>query len=83
MFDVGADPALTRGRPPSLASGVTAGIGRAMSDPTQRATGGMTTACLDTEIQRNTGNPQRRGRVTRNRTPARERPGRLGWRRGP
>jgi hypothetical protein len=36
-----------------------AGIGRTTSDPTQRATGVMTTACLYTEIQRNTGNPKR------------------------
>ena len=35
-----------------------AGIGRTTSDRTQRATGVMTTACLDTEIPRNTGNPE-------------------------
>jgi hypothetical protein len=35
------------------------GIDRPTSDPTQRATGVMTTACLYTEIQRNTGNPER------------------------
>jgi hypothetical protein len=34
------------------------GIDRPTSDPIQRATGVMTTACLDTEIQRNTGNPE-------------------------
>ena len=41
----------------TLASKETVGIDRPTSDPTQRATGVMTTACLYTEIQRNTGNP--------------------------
>ena len=36
-INVGADPALTRGRPLSLASRETGGIGRPMSDPTQRS----------------------------------------------
>ena len=36
-FNVGADPPLTRGRPPSLANKDTAGIGRSTSDPTQRS----------------------------------------------
>jgi hypothetical protein len=37
----------------------TVGIDRPTSNPTQRATGVMTTACLHMEIQRNTGNPKR------------------------
>ena len=57
--NVGADLALGWGRPQPLASRETVGIGRPTSDPTQRATGVMTTACLYTEIQRNTGNPKR------------------------
>lgn len=36
-FNVGADPPLTRGRPPSLANRETVGIGRPKSDPTQRS----------------------------------------------
>jgi len=36
-FNVGADPPLTRGRPPSLANRETGGIGRPESDPTQRS----------------------------------------------
>jgi hypothetical protein len=36
-FNVGADPPLYRGRPSSLASRETGGIGRPMSDPTQRS----------------------------------------------
>jgi hypothetical protein len=36
-FNVGADPPLTRGRPPSLANGETGGIGRPKSDLTQRS----------------------------------------------
>src|SRR5258708_39766535 len=39
-IDVGAGPALTRGRPPSLANRETRGIGRSISDPTQRYHGG-------------------------------------------
>jgi len=49
MSNVGADLALAWGRPKPLASRETGGIGRPMSDPTQRATGVMTTACLYTE----------------------------------
>jgi hypothetical protein len=56
--NVSADLALVWGRPPPLASMETVGIDRPTSDPTQRATGVMTTACLYTEIQRNTGNPE-------------------------
>jgi hypothetical protein len=36
-FNVGADPPLTRGRPPSLANRETGGIGRPKSDLTQRS----------------------------------------------
>ena len=57
MTDVDADPATRRGRPQPLASRETVGIGRPTSDPTQRATGVLTTACLYTEIERNTGSP--------------------------
>ena len=57
--NVCADLALVWGRPKPLASRETVGIDRPTSDPTQRATGVMTTACLYTEIQRNTGNPKR------------------------
>ena len=57
--NVCADLALAWGRPKPLASMETVGIDRPTSDPTQRATGVMTTACLYTEIQRNTGNPER------------------------
>jgi hypothetical protein len=55
--DVGADPATRRGRPRPLVSREMGGIGRPASDPTRRATGVMTRACLDTEIHRNTGSP--------------------------
>jgi hypothetical protein len=50
MTNVDADPATRRGRPQPLASKETAGIRRPTSDPTQWATGVMTTACLYTEI---------------------------------
>jgi hypothetical protein len=59
MTNVDADLALRWGRPQPLANRETVGIGRPMSDLTQWATGVMTTACLHTEIQRNTGNPKR------------------------
>jgi hypothetical protein len=55
---VDADPATRRGRPQPLASRETVGIGRPTSDPTQWATGVMTTACLYKGIHRNTGNPK-------------------------
>ena len=45
--------------------------------------GVMATACLHKEIRRNTGSPSGGQGVTPNRTPARDRPGRLGWRTGP
>ena len=45
--------------------------------------GAMAPACVQMGIGRNTGSPARRWRVTTNRTPVRDRLGRVGWRRGP
>jgi hypothetical protein len=45
--------------------------------------GVVATACMHKEMTRNTGSPTRWGRVTLNGTPARDRFGRIGWRRGP
>ena len=59
--DVDADPATWRGRPQPLASRVTVGIGRPTSDPTQRATGVMTTACLYREINATRETPSGEG----------------------
>ena len=50
---------------------------------TSGPTGVLAMACLQTEIRRNTGSPERWRRVTANWTPARDRPGRPGWRTGP
>jgi hypothetical protein len=46
-------------------------------------TGVVTTACLEEETKRNTGNPGGVVRVTGNEDSARSRLGRAGWRRGP
>ena len=51
--DVGADPPTTRGRPRSQVSGE-------RTDPSCGPTGVMATACLHTEIRRNTGDLRRR-----------------------
>jgi hypothetical protein len=59
--NVCADLAIAWGRPQPLASKETAGIGRPTSDPTQRATGVMTTACLYTEISATWETPSREG----------------------
>jgi hypothetical protein len=59
--NVDADPATWRGRPQPLASKETAGIRRPTSDPTQRATGVMTTACLYKEINATWETPSREG----------------------
>ncbi len=69
-FNVGADPSLTRGRPPSPGKGERLIL-------TGGPTGVVATACLHKETGRNTGDP-RRWSVRTNRTPARDRPGRLG-----
>jgi hypothetical protein len=80
---VGADPPYIRGRPPSLGIRDTVGIGRPTSEPTQRSHRGIGDGMSEEETRRNTGNPRRCGVTARNRTPARDRPGRLGWRTGP
>jgi hypothetical protein len=76
---VGADPAKGWGRPRSQNSPAS---NKAACDPT----GVMTTACLSKKIAATRENPGG-GRVPRSmpsdRTPARDRPGRLGSRRGP
>ena len=45
--------------------------------------GVMVSACLEEEIDRKTGSPTRRRRVTANQTPVTDRLGRVGWRIGP
>jgi hypothetical protein len=81
--DVGADPPYLRGRPPSMGHWGTVGIGRPASDSTQRSHRGIGDGMPEEEIRSNTGSPSRRGVKARNRTPARDRPGWLGWRTGP
>jgi len=80
--DVDADPAFKGGRPLSLEERETGGIGRPMSDSIPASHRGNDDGMSAHGDQRNTGNPRRWGRVTPNRTPARDRPGRRGWRRG-
>src|SRR5436853_680025 len=62
-FNVGADPPLTRGRPPSPVSGERLILSGG-------PTGVVATACLHKEIGRNTGD-HRRWSARTNRTPAR------------
>ena len=59
--NVCADLALAWGRPKPLASMGTVGIGRTTSNPTQRATGVMTTACLYTGINATRETPSGEG----------------------
>ena len=59
--NVDADLALGWGRPQPLASMETAGIRRFTNDPTQRATGVMTTACLYKEINATRETPSGEG----------------------
>ncbi len=73
-YKVGADPPMIRGRPPSLAN---RGSGP-MADEIQ-----VETECRHTGDPCNTEKPTRQRRVTSNRTPARDKPGCLGWRTGP
>jgi len=80
-YDVGADPPIIRGRPPSLVKA------EVVESPSFRAirsngpTGVLVTACRHTGNCCNTGSPNG-GKRDPNRTPARDRPGRLGWRTG-
>ncbi len=53
------------------------------SDSNQWSHRGIGDGMSAEEIRRNTGNLDRWRRVTSNRTPARDRPGRAGWRTGP
>ena len=80
--NVGADPPQKRGRPPSLVNteGLTAPH---RSDPIQRSHRGNGDGMSAQGDPTQHGKPQAVGRVTPNRTPARDRPGRLGWRTGP
>ena len=72
--NVGADPPEDRGRPVLIGEDE-----RGRSKQSHRGTGdGM----HDREIDRNTGSPSGEGREL-NRQPAREGPGRTGWRIGP
>ena len=57
--------------------------GRGRANEPQRSHRGNGDGMSAEEIRRNTGSPSGERRVTANRTPARDRPGRLGWRRGP
>jgi hypothetical protein len=52
------------------------------SDANQWSHRGIGDGMSAEEIRRNTGSPERWRRVTSNRTPARDRPGRAGWRTG-
>ena len=63
-----------RGRLPSMGK-------RAIPAPIDSA-GVVATACIQEEDRCNTGNPIARSDITINRTPARDRPDALGWRRG-
>ena len=56
--NAGADPAKSRGRPPSLTTREAVRIGRPMNDRSQRAHRVVTTACQHREIARNRGNPK-------------------------
>lgn len=53
------------------------------SDGPSGSAGVVATACTHTGMERNTGSPPRWRVATSNRRPARDRPGRGGWRRGP
>ena len=72
--DVGADPTKVRGRPMSQPCTERLGL------RSHRGNGDGMFAQGNVEQHEK---PQRRRRVTVNRQPARDRPGRMGWRRGP
>src|SRR5262249_62287759 len=71
----GSRPAVKTGK-----AAVTGELGVTPREATQTSgpTGVLAMACLQREIGRNTGSPTRWRCVTSNRTPARDRPGRLG-----
>ena len=71
-FNVGADPALVWGRPP------TRGYPGERVYPLPRSHRGNGDGMSAEGIGHNTGNPRRWERVTPNRTPVRDRPGHLG-----
>jgi len=74
--DANADPAFTRGR-------LTSSRKRA-KEALREFAGAVVTACSRKETCGNTGSSMRRfGESRTNRQPARERPGCVGWRRGP
>jgi len=68
-----ADPPEFRGRPMPLGETATASSG---------SVGVMASACLEEEIERNTGSPLRRKVVALNENSVRSRLGRVGWRTG-
>ena len=57
-INVGADPPLTRGRPPSLANRETGGIGRPKSDLTQRSHRGNDDGMSGLGVPKQHGKPQ-------------------------
>ena len=69
-----ADPPEFGGRPMPLGEIATALNG---------SVGVMASACLEEEIDRNTGSPTWWRRVTANQTPVTDRLGQVGWRIGP
>ena len=75
-IDAGADPADIWGRPPWSLSGE-------QLEPRDHPAGVVAMACLHRENERNTGNPSGGRQRLLNRMPARDRPGRVGWRTGP
>jgi hypothetical protein len=69
-----ADPSGFWGRPSPLDEIATASSG---------SVGVVAPACMEEEIDRNTGSPMWWRRVTANQTPVTDRLGCMGWRRGP
>jgi hypothetical protein len=58
-------------------------LGKRAKDAPNDSAGVVATACVQEEDWCNTGNPITRSDTTIDRTPARDRPGMTGWRRGP